>query len=89
MLLDATLLLGMHPDQATEPIVDLGLALRVPFAVVPCCVFPDAAMFSHRKEVRTYEAFLTYLCAKDPGMVRVTLPFDGKNIMLFWPGPRS
>jgi hypothetical protein len=30
---------GMHPDGATEFIVDLALALDKPFAVVPCCVF--------------------------------------------------
>ena len=26
---------GMHPDQATEPIVDFALQRGVPFAVVP------------------------------------------------------
>lgn len=31
---------GMHPDQATEPIVDFALAAGKPFAIVPCCVFP-------------------------------------------------
>ena len=31
---------GMHPDQATDAIVDLCLAAQKPFAVVPCCVFP-------------------------------------------------
>ena len=31
---------GMHPDQATEPIVDFSLRHKKPFAIVPCCVFP-------------------------------------------------
>ena len=30
---------GLHPDEATEALVDLALAHRKPFAVVPCCVF--------------------------------------------------
>lgn len=30
---------GMHPDQATDAIVDFALACSKPFAVVPCCVF--------------------------------------------------
>jgi len=38
---------GMHADQATEAIVDFGLASGKPFAVVPCCVFPE--MFPHRR----------------------------------------
>jgi len=41
------LAVGMHPDQATEPIIDAALALGKPFAVVPCCVFPD--LFPHRR----------------------------------------
>lgn len=30
----------MHPDEATEPIVDVATKLNKPFAIVPCCVFP-------------------------------------------------
>ena len=33
------LVIGMHPDQATEPLVNLAIRHRKPFAVVPCCVF--------------------------------------------------
>ena len=39
----------MHPDQATEPIVDLALRLGVPFAVVPCCVYPGLFPFRVQK----------------------------------------
>ena len=35
-----SLMVGMHSDQATEQIVDIALELKIPFAVVPCCVFP-------------------------------------------------
>lgn len=35
------LLVGFHPDQATEPIIDMALHLNIPFCVVPCCVFPS------------------------------------------------
>ena len=30
----------MHPDEATEPIVDAALADGKPFAILPCCVAP-------------------------------------------------
>ena len=33
---------GMHPDEATEPIVDFASAAGKRWAVVPCCVFPSA-----------------------------------------------
>lgn len=39
ILRNCSVVVGLHPDQATEPLVDTALALRKPFAVVPCCVF--------------------------------------------------
>ena len=42
------LVLGLHPDQATEPIVDACLAAGKAFAVVPCCVFPEENPVSQR-----------------------------------------
>lgn len=35
---NCSLIIGLHPDQATEPIVELALSLRVPFAIIPWCV---------------------------------------------------
>ncbi|EJK46776.1 hypothetical protein THAOC_34536, partial [Thalassiosira oceanica] len=32
---NCSLIIGLHPDQATEPIVELALSLRVPFAIIP------------------------------------------------------
>jgi hypothetical protein len=39
LLQSCSLAVGMHPDQATEPIIDAALQSGKPFAVVPCCVF--------------------------------------------------
>ena len=41
------LILGFHPDQATECCLDLAHLLQVPFCIVPCCVFP--AEFPQRR----------------------------------------
>ena len=41
--LGASVIVGLHPDAATEPLVDFALAHRIPFAVVPCCVHARAA----------------------------------------------
>ena len=35
------LIMGFHPDQATEPCIDLARVLGIPYCVVPCCVFPS------------------------------------------------
>lgn len=38
---------GLHPDQATDSILDFALECGKPFAIVPCCVFPR--LFPHRR----------------------------------------
>lgn len=50
LLSSVRLLLGLHPDEATEPLVDAALRLAKPFAVVPCCVF--ATQNKHRSITR-------------------------------------
>jgi len=40
-------LVGLHPDEPTEDIVDAAWLLGKPCAVVPCCVFPS--LFPHRR----------------------------------------
>ena len=85
LLASASALVGMHPDQATEPIVDVALRLGRPFAVVPCCVFarefprqlPDGTW------VTTYAQLLDYLQAKAPGIRRTHLAFVGRNVVLY------
>ena len=43
----ADLVVGMHPDQAVDAIVDLALYQNISFFVVPCCVFWRE--FRHRR----------------------------------------
>lgn len=81
-----SMLLGMHPDEATEVIVDTALAHRKPFAIVPCCVmsrqFPDRVC-ADGTPVATYEAFVTYLREKHAGIHTAFLPFAGRNQVLY------
>mmetsp|Transcript_29709 Transcript_29709/g.72370 ORF Transcript_29709/g.72370 Transcript_29709/m.72370 type:complete len:502 (-) Transcript_29709:68-1573(-) len=86
LLKNAGLFVGMHPDQATEPIVDWALKLNKPFAVIPCCVFG----YEHRDRklrngnpVYSYEDYVNYLQEKDPAIQRTFLPFHGKNQVLY------
>ena len=85
LLRDATCLVGMHPDEATDAIVEQALALHKPFAVVPCCVF--ATQFEHRRldgaPVTTYEQLITYLCAKSPRIQTAFIDVHGRNQVLY------
>ncbi|GAB5366572.1 hypothetical protein AAMO2058_001154600, partial [Amorphochlora amoebiformis] len=85
----SAIFVGMHPDQATEPLVDEALALNKPFAVVPCCVFsyenPDRRLESTGVRVTSYEQFVDYLQEKHPGIKRDFLAFQGKNLVLYKP----
>eukprot|EP00571_Detonula_confervacea_P007240 CAMPEP_0172329958 /NCGR_PEP_ID=MMETSP1058-20130122/61151_1 /TAXON_ID=83371 /ORGANISM="Detonula confervacea, Strain CCMP 353" /LENGTH=319 /DNA_ID=CAMNT_0013047153 /DNA_START=188 /DNA_END=1147 /DNA_ORIENTATION=+ len=83
------LIVGFHPDQATESTIDLALLLKIPFCVVPCCVFPSE--FPTRnlngKRVRTHGELLEYLCAKHDKIRKEKLPFvetdTAKNVALY------
>ncbi|KAG0334166.1 hypothetical protein BG004_000535 [Podila humilis] len=67
VLASASILIGMHPDQATEPTVDMALKHHKPFAVVPCCVFahenPDRRL-KDGGDVNTTFDFIQYLMEK-------------------------
>ncbi|KAG7351142.1 methyltransferase domain containing protein [Nitzschia inconspicua] len=85
-LLQASALVGLHPDEATADIVKQAVQHRIPFMVVPCCVF--ARLFPHRRKrdgnpVNTYEDLLEYLQEMDPSIQRMTLPLEGRNIALW------
>lgn len=87
--LDCTpsLILGMHPDEATEPIVDLSLKYQIPFAVVPCCVF--AHLSPNRRlrsglEPTTYELYCQFLREKNPEIREESLGFRGRDKVIYW-----
>ena len=68
LLLGCSAVVGLHPDQATGSIVDCGLVLKKPWAVVPCCVFPSLFPTRTRpsdgEPVRTTEALVEHLMAR-------------------------
>ena len=88
-ILGAKLIVGFHPDQATEASVDLALLLGKPFCLVPCCVFPSE--FPHRylpdgQHVKKYSQFIRYLEHKVPTIRTEYLDFrstTAKNTILY------
>ncbi|KAK3251716.1 hypothetical protein CYMTET_38949 [Cymbomonas tetramitiformis] len=82
----ASAIVGLHPDGATDALVDAAIAANKPFAVVPCCVFPNT--FTARRtcsggRVRSHEELCAYLCGKAPDIHVAALPFEGRNQVVF------
>ncbi|RUP51180.1 hypothetical protein BC936DRAFT_149501 [Jimgerdemannia flammicorona] len=63
-----SILIGLHPDAATDSIVDHALANEKSFAIIPCCVFKHTNEERRQwkengaeREVSTYEDLCEYL----------------------------
>lgn len=87
---NCSLIVGLHPDDATEALVDMALRLHKPFAVSPCCVmtklFPNRIQQRTGEPVRTVHALCRYLLEKSPGFQPFEvdfLPFAGRNKVIF------
>lgn len=92
LLRQTTLLVGLHPDQATEAMLEFALRLSVPVAIVPCCVmpklFPDRKQLKSGDPVRSYSSFCEYLKHKAvqlglPELQVTHLPFCGRSTVLY------
>lgn len=87
---DSTLVVALHPDQATDAALDFALQRELPFAIVPCCVY--AKEFGKRRladgrRVTSPEQLVEYLRQRAASFgvdARVqTLPFPGKNVVVY------
>ena len=84
---DIKLVVGLHPDEATEPLVDCAIQFSLDFAVIPCCVFSQD--FPQRRlrcgqEPTSYSQFCDYLTEKHPEIRSQLLPFIGRNKVLYY-----
>ena len=84
------LVVGFHPDQATDYCIELAQILDVPFCIVPCCVFPSEfpnRILENGERVRTYQQLIEYLKMKSPDVKSAHLDFHftetAKNIVLY------
>ncbi len=76
----ADLLVGLHPDEATEALVEQAVRLRAAFVVVPCCVMPRDGVH------RTFEEWcdhLRALAAATHSVHTEVLPMNGANLALW------
>ena len=104
LLAEATCVVAMHPDEATEPAVCAAASLGLPFAVVPCCIF--ASKFPHRRQfwkcdpaqakrgVKDWDTFCEYLAERATALgscdVKTeTLALVGRNKVVYSLGAAS
>lgn len=89
----AAVVVGLHPDEATDSIVEAALAAHKPFAVVPCCTFWKEN--GHRRlrngsPVFTYAQYVQYLTEKDDAIrVECLDEVPGRNLVLYWTPPEG
>ncbi|CAK9049055.1 unnamed protein product [Durusdinium trenchii] len=81
-----SLVVALHADQAAEAAVRFAAERGKAFAVVPCCVyaedFPQRRLSSGRL-VRSLAELIEYLAALADGVEVTTLPFSGKNTVIY------
>jgi hypothetical protein len=92
LLPTASAIVALHPDEATGGIVDFAVKHKIPFLVVPCCVFsrlfpnrfkPLKQDSPQREIVSTYDDLIDYLMNKDSSIQMTQLDFDGANKSLW------
>ena len=93
LLQNCRAIVACHPDEATGSIVELAVENKIPFVVVPCCVF--SRLFPERIKpvsecddganniVSTYYELLDWLVAKHDSIKVTRLPFEGSNIAIW------
>jgi hypothetical protein len=83
---NCSLIIGMHPDEVTCDIVDIGLNKKINFAVVPCCVFnikfPDRKL-KNGKSVVEYNDLIDFILEKDSQIQIGYLNIEGRNRVLY------
>ena len=81
-----SLIIGMHPDEATVDIVDVALAKKINFAVVPCCVFhvkfPERKL-KNGKDVIEYPDIIQFILEKDDSLQVDFLNIKGRNKVIY------
>ncbi len=81
-----SLIIGMHPDEATVDIVDVALSKKINFAVVPCCVFhnkfPDRKL-KNGKDVVEYPDIIQFILEKDDSLKTDFLNIKGRNKIIY------
>ncbi len=76
----------MHPDEATDAIIDLAMQHNKPWVICPCCVFPETfdRRLSNGRHVQKYDELCEYIKSISDGVREVNLDFEGRNEVHYW-----
>ncbi len=76
----------MHPDEATDAILELAMRYNKPWVICPCCVFPKTfdRRLSNGRHVRKYDELCEYIKSISDGVREVNFDFEGRNKVYFW-----
>eukprot|EP00980_Cylindrotheca_fusiformis_P007973 scaffold1697_cov120-Cylindrotheca_fusiformis.AAC.55 len=87
LIRSSSAIVALHPDEATGDTVCVAVQKRIPFVVVPCCVFcrlfPERRTHPDNQLVSSYEDLVEYLKQQDRTIQETKLPFEGKNTVLW------
>lgn len=86
MIKKSSLIIGMHPDEATDYIIFTAMKNNKKFAVVPCCVFPK--IFTNRflangDFVNDYPKYVKFIQEKVPNHKTDFLEIIGRNKIIY------
>lgn len=75
------LVIGMHPDEATDHIIMYAVRNNIPFVVCPCCIKPSAYIYNDKSN---FELWVEHLKRLARGFIITEhyLRIDGKNLVL-------
>lgn len=77
------LLVGLHPDEATDVIITEAIKRNIPFIVCPCCVKPYAIMFNQQYNFTNWINHLKRIAIKAGYRIKENyLKMTGKNLVL-------
>ena len=83
------LLVGMHPDEATDVIVTTVIEYKLPFAIVPCCIHPVCIPFNEHSVYRNWIKHLErYAKEKGYRVEEIILRIKGRRIALLGYPPK-
>ena len=78
------IVVGMHPDQATEEILRWATLNRKPFAVCPCCVMPTSFILRDpsMSKWKWWVGYLKSIVKNTHSVDEIYLKMKGKNLVL-------
>lgn len=82
----SSLIVGMHPDEATDFIIDISIKNKKKFAVVPCCVFPkvfNERYLNNGEFVCDYPKYIKFIQEKVPENKIEFLEIVGRNKIIY------